>query len=108
MRFISLGDGRVKKSRGSADAGNLVLRVGFDPGDAGQVALKNAYEVSSQAADEFNFRIEYNNSLGVNGTTFYFRGRVMSIPMQGAGNDETVMREITIGINSPIIQKAAA
>lgn len=108
VRFTSLSDGRVRKYRGAADAGTMSIRVAMDPGDAGQSAVQAAFAITSQAADEFNFKIEFNDSLGTNGTTRYFRGKVMGNPNQGAENDAIVMEEVSIAINSPIVRKAAA
>ena len=108
VRFTSLSDGRVRKYRGAADAGTLAVRVAMDPSDAGQAAVYAAFAVTSQAADEFNFKVEFNDSLGANGTTRYFRGKVMGNPNQGAENDAIVMEEIQVAINSAIVRKAAA
>ena len=38
VTFTSLRDGRVRKYKGTADAGDLTLTVGLDNGDLGQAA----------------------------------------------------------------------
>ena len=60
VEFLSLADSRVKKSRGSANAGDAPVTYAFDGSDSGQDAIKAAFDVTSQAADEFNFRIQFN------------------------------------------------
>lgn len=108
VEFIALADGRVKKARGSANAGDAVIVYAFDGSDGGQDDIKDAFEVSSQTADEFNFRIVFNDSGGVNGTTFYFRAKVTSRRVQSISNDNTITVQATLAINSAIIEKAAA
>ncbi|EPM82047.1 hypothetical protein A260_28286, partial [Pseudomonas syringae pv. actinidiae ICMP 19068] len=39
VTFTSLKDGRVRKYKGTADAGDMTLTVGLDNGDAGQKAV---------------------------------------------------------------------
>lgn len=106
--WISLADGRTRKARGSSDAGDWPLTVGFDGNDAGQAALKAAFAVVSQSADEFNFRVQLNDSEGVSPTTFYFRGKVTSRPVQGITPDNIVTMSFTVAINTAILEVAAA
>lgn len=108
VEFIALSDGRVKKSRGSSNAGDCVIVYAFDGDDGGQDALKTAFEVVSQSADEFNFRVVFNDSGGTNGTTFYFRAKITSRRVQSISNDNTITVQATLAINSAIIEKAAA
>lgn len=108
VTWQSLADGRVRKSRGSADAGDMTMIVGFDGSDAGQTAVKNAFAVSSQSLDEFNFRVQLNDSGGVNPTTFYFRAKVTSRPLQSLTPDGIVTMQFNIAINTAIVEVAAA
>lgn len=106
--FISLADGRVRKARGSKDGGEWQLTVAFDGSDAGQIAVKNAFAVVSQTADEYNWRVRLNDSGGINPTTFYFRGKVVSRPMQGISADNIITMAFTIAITSDQVEVAAA
>ena len=103
VTWQSLADGRVRKARGSADAGDMTITVGFDGSDAGQAAVKAAFAVSSQTADEFNFRVQLNDGT-VTPTTFYFRARVTSRPMQSITADGIVQMQFTLAINSAIVE----
>ena len=111
VTFISLGDGRVRKSRGSADAGDMVVTYAFEAaGDDGQDALKTAFETASQSADEFNFRVSFNDQITPttgNPTNFYFKAKIMSRQVQEVTTDGTILVQATLGINSPILEEAA-
>src|SRR3990172_3503863 len=61
VQFASLSDGRMQKARGIADAGDTVVTFAHKTGDAGVVALKAAFAATSQATDEFNFRVSLND-----------------------------------------------
>jgi len=108
VEFKSLADGRVRKARGSANAGDMTVTFGYDSTDSGQAAVKAAFEVVSQSADEFNFRVMNNDSLGSNPTTRYFRARVSSREQQEITNDGIVMMQAVLAINSAIVEKPAA
>lgn len=109
VEFISLADGRVRKARGSANAGDAVITYAYDSTDTGQDALKSAFEETSQAADEFNFRVRFNDA-PESGTpsTFYWRARITSRRVQSITNDGVVTVQATLAINSPIVEVAAA
>ncbi|WP_460420826.1 hypothetical protein [Pseudomonas sp. ZL2] len=107
VTFTSLRDGRVRKYKGTADAGDLTVTVGLDNGDAGQVALKGAHKDRSKG--DYNIKITLNDgdpdaSPVVNPTTFYFRGKVMNNTVAAGSADNVVRRNVTIGINSDIIE----
>lgn len=107
VTFISLRDGRVRKYKGTADAGDLTLTVGLDNGDAGQVALKGAHKDRSKG--DYNIKITLNDgdpdaNPVISPTTFYFRGKVMNNTVAAGSADNVVRRNVTIGINSDIIE----
>ncbi|MDN5850308.1 MAG: hypothetical protein L0H63_11860 [Nitrococcus sp.] len=106
VNFISLADSRVRKLKGSRDAGTMNLTVGFDPGDAGQDALIAAFADTGTA--NYNFKVELDDAVSTNGTTFYFSGHVMSYPVTVGSADNVIKRAFAIAINTAIIEKAAA
>lgn len=108
VEFASLADARTRVKRGTEQVSVIEMTYAFDGTDAGQDALKDAYEVASQSADEFNFRVQLNDSLGVNPTTIYFRGPIMSVSLANIGTDEVVKRMAKVARNSDWIEVAAA
>lgn len=108
VTFTALSDRRTRKYKGSRDAGDQSLTIAFDPDDAGQQALKTALDDNS--SDDYNIKIELDDmpSGGTNGTTFYYRGKIMSRRIQPGNADNVVRATVTIGINSDVYEKAAA
>lgn len=81
VTFTSLKDGRVRKYKGTADAGDMTLTVGLDNGDAGQKAVKVAHKDRSKG--DYNIKVTLNDgdataTPAVLPTTFYFRVKVMN------------------------------
>jgi hypothetical protein len=109
VTFVSLADGRRRKARGVADAGETEIIYAHTTGDAGQSALAAAFAATSQATDEFNFRIQFADQISTNPTTLYFRARVMSAPRyKGLTNDGVVLNGARLAINTPILEVAAS
>lgn len=106
--FASLADSRRQKARGVADAGDQTIVFADTTGDAGQAALEAAYAATSQATDEFNFRVQYNDSLGSNPTTHYYRARVMTMRVQEVTNDGVIMVRAVLGITTAVLKQAAS
>ncbi|WP_342650923.1 hypothetical protein [Pseudomonas sp. REB1044] len=107
VTFTSLKDGRVRKYKGTADAGDLTLTVGFDNGDAGQKAVKTAHKDRSKG--DYNIKITLNDgdptaTPAIKPTTFYMRGKVMNNTVAPGAADNVVRRNVTIGINSDILE----
>jgi hypothetical protein len=107
VAFKSLRDGRVRKYKGTADAGDLTLVVGLDNGDPGQRAVKRAHK--DRAKGDYNLKITLNDgdpdaAPAVLPTTFYMRGKVMNNTVAPGAADNVVRRNITIGINSDILE----
>lgn len=110
VTFTSLKDGRVRKYKGTADAGDMTLTVGLDNGDAGQAAVKTAHKDRSKG--DYNLKVTLNDGDAtavppVLPTTFYFRGKVMNNTVAPGAADNVVRRNITIGINSDVLEIAA-
>lgn len=109
VTFASLADGRRRKARGIADAGETEIIYAHTTGDAGQAALKAAYAATSQNTDEFNFRVQFADQISTNPTTLYFRARVMSAPRyKGLTNDGVILNGATLAINTAILEVDAA
>lgn len=108
VTFESLSDARTQKYKGTADAGDINLVVGFDGTDTGQDNLKTALD--DTGTDDYNFKVTLNDmpSGGTNPTTFYFSGKVMSRRIQAGTVNNIVRASVQIGINTSIIEVAAA
>lgn len=105
--FISLADGRTRKARGSADAGDIQLTFAYDAADAGQDALATAFAVTSQNLDQYPFRVRLNDATGTGspmniGTTYYFSGKITQLRTQSISNDGIVTKVATIAINTAV------
>jgi hypothetical protein len=110
VNFTSLKDGRVRKYKGTADAGDLTLTVGLDNGDLGQKAVKVAHK--DRTKGDYNIKVTLNDgdptaNPVVVPTTFYFRVKVMNNTVAPGAADNVVRRNITMGINSDIIEVIA-
>lgn len=106
ITFTSLADRRVRKFKGSFNAGTLTVTVGKDTSDSGQAAMIAAFA----SDDDYNFRVQLNDTPvgGTTPTTLYFSGKVMSIP-NNVGNVSNVVRQMfTVGINTEILEVAAS
>ncbi len=104
VNFTSLGDGRVRKGKGSRDAGDLTITCGHDASDVGQQAL-----VAAEATNfRYPFKVQYPNKLNATGTDemHYFVGKVMSKRNSGAAVNDVVRRTFTIAIDSAITEVA--
>ena len=108
VTFTALADSRVRKLKGSADAGTQTMTVAFDAGDAGQDALRAAKQDTSQA--DYNFMVMLNDvTNGVSTpTVFYYSGKVMSRRIQPGQADNVVRASITVGINTAVFEVSAA
>lgn len=100
VTFTALANARVRKMKGTKDAGDLTLTVGFDAGDAGQLALIAAEADSSP--DDYGIKVQLNDSAATP-TVAYFRGKVMSYRLQPGNADNVVRASVSVGINSAVI-----
>jgi hypothetical protein len=105
VTFLSVGDARTRKLKGSRDAGTITLTVGRDPLDAGQIALRAAEKtkfeyafkvVAADAPDE-----DYTD------TTFYFGALVMSARDSFGGADDVTRTTYSLGINTEVFEATA-
>ncbi|MDH0154359.1 hypothetical protein [Stutzerimonas stutzeri] len=107
VSFTALSDGRVRKYKGTADAGDIALVVGLDNGDAGQAAVKTAHK--DRLKGDYNIKITLNDGdptavPPVKPTTFYMRGKVMKNTVAAGSADNVVKRNISVAINSDILE----
>jgi len=105
--FIALSDGRTRKARGSADAGDLQFTFAYDPTDTGQDALATAFAVASQSLDQYPFRVRLNDATNIGsplnvGTSYYFGGKITTLRNQSISNDGIVTKTCTIAINTAV------
>lgn len=103
IKFTSVGDRRVRKFKGSFDAGTMSITVGFDPADDGQVAVLAAFA----SDDDYAFKITLNDAPPDSDggeTTMYFRGKVMSKPLTIGTAENVVKRKFDIGVNSEVLE----
>ncbi|KRV76382.1 hypothetical protein P3W55_13220 [Pseudomonas citronellolis] len=111
VNFTALSDGRVRKYKGTADAGDMTLTVGLDNGDAGQRAVALAHKDRSKG--NYNVKVTLNDGdpnavPPVLPTTFYFGVKVMNNTVAAGAADNVVRRNITMGINTDILEIIAA
>lgn len=92
-----------EKRMGLKDEGQVKLDMKMDPTNAGQSALKSA----RNAQTEVTIKVELDNSLGVNGTTWTFNGYVLTFEQSG-GVDAVVDVSTSIEITGAITETAAA
>ncbi|MGV6875929.1 hypothetical protein ACUSIJ_24995 [Pseudochelatococcus sp. B33] len=105
ITFESIDTGRTQKLKGTRNAGNLALVVGFDPNDPGQQALLAA----EKSPDDYAFEVEWNDAEGGGQPTVRrFVGKVMSASEAYDTVNNVIRLNVTIGINSNIVQIAAA
>ena len=97
VTFAALASGRATHLKGLADAGTVELSIGFDAGDAGQLALVQAFLDRSQF--DYPIKVEY-----VDGLVDYFAAKIMSNKKTGVSVESVVKRTVTLGINSEIYE----
>jgi len=100
VTFSGLAAGRAQHLKGLADAGSSELSIGFDAGDAGQLALVEAFIDRSRF--DYPIKVVY-----VDGETDYFAAKVMSNKKTGISVEGVLKRTVTLGINSEIYEVPA-
>jgi len=95
--FTALADRRVRKFKGTYDAGGLSLTVAFDSSDAGQTALAAA--LADEGSVDYNFKITFED-----GDVFYLSGKVMSRRISAGSADEIVKATINIAIGTKVLE----
>lgn len=95
VTFAAINDARMRKQKGIRDAGDLMLTVGWDPADAGQIALDLAEEDDSAYA----FKVVLPDA---STTIKYFRAFVCTNPINVGGNDNVIKSSYQLAIDSAI------
>jgi hypothetical protein len=101
VTFTALADGRTRSLKGPRDAGVMNVVCGSDSTDEGQTAMKEA----EAEPFNFNFRVELNDRLTIDGTPTisFFRGQVMSKRRNVGTASDVVRHNFQVAINSEII-----
>lgn len=92
--FTALNNARARQLKTTKSGETITATCGFDPDDAGQVALRDAANDSSQ--DQYNFKLVYNDTGGANPTSVYWSGKVGNDPYPGGGVEDVSMVEYQI------------
>lgn len=105
VNFTALANRRVRKFKGSFNAGTMTVVAGSDPADAGQAALLAAFATDF----DYNFKVQLNDEVTEGGTptTLYFRGKVMDKRRNVGQVNNIVRQNFAVGINSEILEVAA-
>lgn len=107
VEFVATNDARVRKSKGARDAGNQSLMVGYNPDDAGQIALDDA-EATNQA---YNIKVERDDQITPdtgNPTTDFFRAIVAGRRKNYGQNNNIQRVSYELAITSEILNKEAS
>ncbi len=107
IKFDSLPDRNTLKFKGQRDDGAMTIEAGRDASDAGQSAVI----VALDSDQDYNFRVELNDSSGISGshpTIFYFKGKVMSYPTTIGTPTNVVMTKFDVQIKSGSISEIPA
>jgi len=107
VNFTSLANARVRKYKGTADAGNMTMTVGLDNGDAGQKAVGVAHK--DRTKGNYNIKVTLNDgdpgaTPAILPTTFYYGVKVMNNTVAPGAADNVVRRNVTLAINTDIIE----
>lgn len=95
VTFAAINDSRMRKQKGTRDAGDLTLTVAHDPADTGQIAI----EAAEATANGYAFKVLLPDS---GGTIKFFRAFVASQPLNVGGNDNVVRKTYQLAIDSAI------
>lgn len=101
VNFTSLSDARVRKLKGSRDAGELALVVGNVPDDPGQVALIAAEKTKFLYAFKVEFADKGPGSGALN-TICYFAALVNSASFSVGEADSVIRSNYSLPIDSQL------
>lgn len=106
ITFTAIKDGRVRKQKGSRNAGTLALTCGRDAIDAGQLAL-----IAAEQDDyTYAFKIVYADARGASysNTVEYFGAMVMGRPTKMGAVSAIARRTFNLAINTGIYDTESA
>jgi len=101
VTFTSLADARVRKIKGSRDAGEVALVVAYVADDPGQVLVIAAEKTKSNYAIKVELADKGVGSGAVN-TTIYFAGPVNSAAFSVGEADNVVRLNVNVPITTPL------
>lgn len=97
-----INENRVRKNKGTRDAGMIALVCAHDPADNGQVQCSAA----ERSADRYAFKVIVPDASTGSGTdsVFYFSGLVMSKRLSVGDADKTITRTFNVDIDTDVIE----
>lgn len=101
----SLGDGYDRVLKGTRKLTMFPLVLNRDITDAGQIILKAAAEVSTQAL--YSFKYTFNDTISTP-TTITFKGKVMGFVTKGGGANDVRKVESSIAVETDFIVETLA
>lgn len=105
VTFTTLEDSRVRKLKGTSNAGAIELVVGRDAFDPGQIALRAA----TKTRDTYGFKIELDDAPAAGEpSTFYMAALVMSGRLSVGEANDVVRQTFNLEIDSEPLEVAAA
>lgn len=102
--LISLG--RDKKQKGTSNAGSMQNVFAYNQSDAGQLQMIAAAAPANK--NNYPFKVEGNDSLGVSNSFRYFVGLVMTAEEANGAANTIRNLNCTVEVNSNIVRVAAA
>jgi hypothetical protein len=113
VTFIGLGDARVQKKKGSADAGTLNVVMAFNEVASGSpITGQYQFLIAANDTTSFDYGVKITLNDATTGspvgtdTTFYFNGQVGTFVRSAPGADEILRVTSEVRINSAIITVA--
>lgn len=103
VTFENLCSGLLEKLKGTRDNGDMEVVLGYDDTDGSFDYLTTAVNDTSTA--NWHFKITFPNKQSSGGTDaiFYFSGKVMTDIKTLAGANDVVTRNVTVGIETAIV-----
>lgn len=104
LTYDTWGTDVAQKGKGITNAGDPEIEVARKGDDPGQTALRAAAETKRNYA----FKIEMDDSLGANGTTYFNRGLVTGPRHPNGRNEDFVLEIFALGLNQKEVVKEAS
>lgn len=98
--FTALHNSRTRRLKTTKAGADITLTCGFDPTDAGQIAVRAAAAVTQNT--NYNFKVVYNDAT-TNKTTVYWSGVVGNNNYPGGGNEEIAMVDFVVTNNTGFV-----
>ena len=106
ITFTSIDDERVRKFKGSRNAGTIALTLGRDTTDTGQIALRAALDTKFDYAIKIEHADRSSGSPSSNSIQ-YFPAKVMSFTDNISGVDDITRASVSLEINGKPLLVAA-